>query len=416
MGLERLRSRRPWSWLSGSALSSGIALVALLLAPALLPAATRWFASGFFPPHYAWPERAVLLREVLADAARGGTLAVAVGALAWAVVRGRLAESRGRLLVPALVAADLLRAGSGLNPMVAPGLLRPSAEVSSLAQALREAGGRIFTPDIPGSPAYLWGRAAHPRDHELWTFGVLVDTATPLLNLGLSLPSALSIDLTMLVPTERVLSPEMARPGKVAAIVPALRNAGVSHVLSLDVLEEGDLRLAASLAPPRIAPLRLHVYAVEARLPLRSVGRDVVPAASRGEALSLSEREGFQQAGGVAVEGPLVPATGIAGRVVATRERPGRIDADVVSDRPSVLFVRDAYAPGWRATVDGRPAPLFRANGRHRAVPIPGGRSRVTLSYAPPGLQAGLIVSVLSLLAALALVVRSRQERPRVTR
>ena len=63
-----------------------------------------------------------------------------------------------------------------------------------------------------------------------------------------------------------------------------------------------------------------------------------------------------------------------------------------------MLLVRDAWAPGWTATVDGRSALVHRADGRHRAVPIPSGRSEVILTYRPPGLMLGYILASASLI------------------
>ena len=53
--------------------------------------------------------------------------------------------------------------------------------------------------------------------------------------------------------------------------------------------------------------------------------------------------------------------------------------------------------------MDGREAPVLRANGKHRAVPLPAGAREVRLRYHPPGLGAGLAVTGLSLLSLLAL-------------
>ena len=417
LGLEALArsGARPWRWLCLWSLGAGSALAALPLAPTLLSGPTRWFAAGFFPPGYAWATRLDLLGRVLADAAVGGLVAILVGLVAAAVLSGRVRPGAGVVLVAALAVADLLRAGAGLNRSVEPELFRPSGEVQALARALRESGGRIYTPDPSESPADAEARRAHP-DHELWSFAVLVESATPFLNMKLGLPSALSIDLTMLVPTDRVLAPEKAGPGAVPEALPLLREAGVAHVLSLDPLRDDRLAPRAVLAPPRIAPLRVHAYAVASPLPLRSVATEVVVARSRDEARALAGRAGFQEGGGVAVEGAAVPVAGATGRLIDLRERPGWIEAAVEADRSTVFFLRDAYAPGWTASVDGRPAPALRANGRHCAVPIPAGRSRVSFRYTPPRLGLGLLVSAVSLLAALALRALPIQDGARVTR
>jgi len=57
--------------------------------------------------------------------------------------------------------------------------------------------------------------------------------------------------------------------------------------------------------------------------------------------------------------------------------------------------------------VDGVEVPLLRANGKHRAVPLPAGARDVSLRYHPPGLRAGLALTFLSVLALLTLWMRA---------
>ena len=73
---------------------------------------------------------------------------------------------------------------------------------------------------------------------------------------------------------------------------------------------------------------------------------------------------------------------------------------EVETNASGYLVVRDSYARGWRARVDGVPAPVLRANGKHRAVAIPAGKHQVVLRYGAPGLGAGVAVSLVSLAAA----------------
>jgi hypothetical protein len=71
------------------------------------------------------------------------------------------------------------------------------------------------------------------------------------------------------------------------------------------------------------------------------------------------------------------------------------------ADRPAILVLQDSFAPGWNATVNGRPAEILAANYAFRAVQVPAGTALVRFRYLPPGLAAGGAVS----LAALATVV-----------
>jgi hypothetical protein len=91
------------------------------------------------------------------------------------------------------------------------------------------------------------------------------------------------------------------------------------------------------------------------------------------------------------------------------------IEADAPS--ASLLVLSDTHYPGWRATVDGEPAPILRANGLYRAIALEQGSHRVVFDYAPGSLRLGGMLSLASLavLAAVGLVaaVRSRTRASR---
>jgi len=187
----------------------------------------------------------------------------------------------------------------------------------------------------------------------------------------------------------------------VPAILDELRRSGVSHVLSLDAIDHPDLLREDLVRPERIAPLAIHVYAVRDPLPLRFVARSVV-AVPRSSAVGLGASPSD-----VVVEGG-VPVTEATGRVLAIEERTQEIRLRVEADRPTVVVVRDAWARGWSALVNGRPEPVLRANGRHRAVPVPTGVSDVVLRYRPPGLGLGIVLSALSAVVLAGLWIRGR--------
>jgi hypothetical protein len=69
---------------------------------------------------------------------------------------------------------------------------------------------------------------------------------------------------------------------------------------------------------------------------------------------------------------------------------------------PGWLVVSSMWAPGWTATVDGEDTPVHRANYALRAVRVDAGRSVVELRYRPEGFAAGAAISLLTLLALVA--------------
>ena len=56
---------------------------------------------------------------------------------------------------------------------------------------------------------------------------------------------------------------------------------------------------------------------------------------------------------------------------------------DVTSEAAAYLVVADPYQPWWEARIDGAPAPLLRADGIFRAVPVPAGAHRVSFVFRP---------------------------------
>ncbi len=94
------------------------------------------------------------------------------------------------------------------------------------------------------------------------------------------------------------------------------------------------------------------------------------------------------------------------------RDDPEHVSLQVSSDRPGVVVLTDTFAPGWTATVNGRPSPVLPANYLGRGVLVPAGESRVELVYRAPGLRTGFAVALLGWGAVAAgAVLRARRRR-----
>jgi Bacterial membrane protein YfhO len=84
-------------------------------------------------------------------------------------------------------------------------------------------------------------------------------------------------------------------------------------------------------------------------------------------------------------------------------------EAEIVVDEPEHVVVRvstpargfphlaDQYLPGWRATVNGAPAPILRANYAFRAVEVPAGTSTVEFRYRPVSVLIGAAITAITL-------------------
>lgn len=70
-----------------------------------------------------------------------------------------------------------------------------------------------------------------------------------------------------------------------------------------------------------------------------------------------------------------------------------------------VLVFMDAWYPGWKAFVDGQPAPIMRANDAFKAVVVPAGDHQVEFAFMPTRVFAGVAISGGAAAGALVLLV-----------
>jgi hypothetical protein len=401
--VERLRVGRAWGWLAGAAgaaaaLAVGLAVVLSAASPGLV----AW--TGVAPSY--WPIVAGITRH---EAGVVLLLALAAGAVAWAVRRRALRSGPAVALVTALAAADLARAGAGLNRQEGPSFFDPMPEIAALRLDDLD-GGRVFSYGLDHSPAFREVLARGGPALTLTGLYLHRQILGPYANVIDRVEAAEANDLTGLAPRQRELSPEAYQPGRARALMPWLRNAGVARVLSLDPLSDPDLVPMTSVpaGPPGVA---IHVYGLNT-WPRASLACRATPVASAEEALALPYRKGFDPWREVALErqggeGPddALPATCTKGRARRVSWTAAEERYEVDSNASAYLVVRASHARGWRGFVDGVPQPVLRANGKHRAVAVNAGRHEVVLRYEAPGLVPGAAASLLGLLATAVLWV-----------
>ena len=82
-----------------------------------------------------------------------------------------------------------------------------------------------------------------------------------------------------------------------------------------------------------------------------------------------------------------------------------RVALAVKTDKPVFLHLSDIYHPHWQATVDGRSAPILRANYAFRAIYLEPGEHQVEMRYRPPSWPIGVAVSAVTWLTLIATAV-----------
>jgi hypothetical protein len=81
------------------------------------------------------------------------------------------------------------------------------------------------------------------------------------------------------------------------------------------------------------------------------------------------------------------------GTVTLDQYTPTGITAHVHAPGGGYVLINDQFDPDWSATVDGKPAPVLRADYIFRAVPVPSGDSTVQMRYVAHYRVAGLALN-----------------------
>jgi hypothetical protein len=106
---------------------------------------------------------------------------------------------------------------------------------------------------------------------------------------------------------------------------------------------------------------------------------------------------------GAVVRAPVQPGES----VTVVRHEPQRVELRAHLTLPGIVVLADAYYPGWRLTIDGRPAPILRADRMMRAAAVAAGEHTLVYVYDPASFRIGLAVSMLTLVPLLGLIAWS---------
>ncbi len=84
---------------------------------------------------------------------------------------------------------------------------------------------------------------------------------------------------------------------------------------------------------------------------------------------------------------------GNPGKVEMVAYTPNQVEIKTENNGDALLFLSDAFYPGWQAYLDGRQEKIYRANYAFRAVLVPAGEHQIIFSYEPDSFKWGTIVS-----------------------
>ena len=406
IGLDAWRSGRlrRWGLQAIAAVLGLLGLVALLAIDRFRTSATALLAPG--------PDKPLVpgaLDATLAVASWSAGLGLVVAGLA--LLAARVSPNRALLggAVACVAVLDLLVANRGLNPSAPRAEVQQSPPAVNLLRAdgarrlhvfdylLRPIGTDSLRPPLPPVLArlplarrQLAQSQVYPAAPARWGFEGSFDLDI----VGLDSPRRKGL---------RLLAFAVQRhPDQLLRL---LQLGGVDHVVALHRQGLERLDRIATLSPWENG--EVHVYRVPGAL--ARVG--IVAATEVADGLDAYKAilaPAFDPRTTVLLPDgePRAAPAGFEGRAQVLEERDDLLLVRCVTTAPAYLVVPDGHDADWTALVDGRPAPVLRANVAFRAVPVPSGAHEVTLAYRPARAPAGLTISGLSILVALGVLTR----------
>jgi hypothetical protein len=114
---------------------------------------------------------------------------------------------------------------------------------------------------------------------------------------------------------------------------------------------------------------------------VRVVGRAIPEPGDERALFEALEVMDFETAAMVSGRAPTIGARAV--NLEMWRRTPTGLEASTECDGPCLVILAQPWAPGWRARVDGVPAPIVRTNVAGLGVVAPAGRHAVELDYRP---------------------------------
>jgi hypothetical protein len=155
-------------------------------------------------------------------------------------------------------------------------------------------------------------------------------------------------------------------------------------------------------------------------LPRLFVPKSVQAVAIEDDMLEKLASEQFNPAAVAYLQSSVeLPADCIGGAQI-TAETPTHIVASVQMQTPGLVVLADRWDPGWRASWNGRPVEILRADYALRGVIVPSGSGTLEFTYRPAGLINGLWMAACAVIVLSGLAIKSHRpkqlQRPSDTR
>jgi hypothetical protein len=147
------------------------------------------------------------------------------------------------------------------------------------------------------------------------------------------------------------------------------------------------------------------VHEVPNHSPRALLVHNVVAPGSAGDWRTLLSNPEFDPRQTAIVDAPLsLEPAGSGGHetVLFTRLDSTHIRVQTHAASQALLVLSETYYPGWRASVNGSPARIYKTDGALRGIVVPKGDSEVSLRYLPFSIIAGGAISIIAFAGVLA--------------
>jgi hypothetical protein len=329
-----------------------------------------------FTDHW-WPYQIANIRHALSFVALAGA---ACGALAWGVRSSAAWAPLLQWSLPALALMDLYVLFGSFNPGTDPRMLGfPTATTDFLAQA---SPARVLSLETPGRG--IKGFIV-PNYNAVAGFREVQGAD--------SLHTRRYHQLMEAVVKEMDPARETAFPDPNTIRVPSPSHAVLDILNVRYVTTEPGVELPAPFR--KVQEAELTIWENAHALGVAWLTNDVIVDES-GSPLNELLRTLSHTPDHARLERPIVDLPPSNGEVRLLSFAPHKVAYEATSTDTTLMVASEPYFPGWRATIDGRPADVLIANHVLRAVPVPAGRSRVVFTYEPASYRVGLYLTALA--------------------
>ena len=321
--------------------------------------------------------------------------------------RGEIWSDRWRWAVVSWVMLDLLVAGWGLNPGGSLALYGPSPTTELIRTQAR--GGRLFIPDAQEEwlkyVRFLRFDTFEPGED--WSD--LRALQMPNTNLLDTLPMVNNFD--PLVPGRYAEWEDLLAEASPQVYDQLLRLMDVGVVETLQRDQPYGVRFQSVPGGERLRWVPCWWATSSAEVARQQVLSGEVDFASQ-VVLEMPAQAGKP---GLSCAEPAenAPSSDRDVAIIHQDGNPNRLVIDLHTPGDGWLVLSDVWYPGWRVWIDGRPAPILRADYLFRAVEVSARDHQVVFSYRPLSFWLGLGLSLLGGLVLVALNIYRRRLRLR---